>query len=1218
MGYEINRTHAKIVGGYLFLALFFSFVLITNYHNSSPSSMTGYVVFEGGTQVSTEKMDPALVQEINSGNNEPKVVVILKEDRLTDSPDLEQRKEAIQEIQQQVISFLEQEISVSLPQDTTEILTSEGTASEEQINREIQEDKLPDAKEIIQDNSGFEITQQYDTVNALAGQVKDPQTLIELTNNDQVEKILLDYPVSVSLDQSTSQIGAPKVWNLSVNGTPIDGNGETVCIIDTGIDYTHPALGNCSPSYYQLDGTPASLETSIESDHPYANNFDHTWTITQENYTNIAVHFSYIHLEQTSGQGDTLDRVYVYDQYNRTLAIYKGSLEDIWTPSGEGNTIYVRLVSDESVVLNGFVIDQTLDGTTNTEMNWNNCSKVIGGWDTYNNDADPKDDHGHGTHVAGIIASEDPVYRGVAPGAKLVAVKALSASGSGYSSDVVAGIDWCNGNAQKYGISIISMSLGCDGYGCTHYQDYCTQDLTSQVINQSYQRGISVFIAAGNSGWTNGISNPACVPNAIPVGGVNENDAIVYNRGNLLKILAPGTNIMSTTLNSGWRSLSGTSMATPHAAGSAALLQQYWKQSTGEPTSPSQLQLLLFNRGKTVYDSGSGLNFSRIDIYNSILPKIIFSSDNSLNNSIITNDSVEIKINSELPLASAQLFLTFPDANQTILDLVKQGQEFNKVLDNLTSGEYSYYVIGTDVLGLNATTETRTLLINLTSVPEDLPHNQTILPLIIIHSPQNNSYLSQNLSLNLTLSQNLTFWSYSINNSLQEQANNFSELLNNSREEVLEQIVLSEGEYLLNIEARDLVGNNYSESIFFTIDQTSPNISLEISTINESEEILANVSDVHLNQSSVFISINLSNNLTLYSMNLTEQGLYQYHLENQNSTTYYSVSAQDLAGNSYLTPIQNITWQTLNPTLPSNNTDNSTQPLSGQILTPLNNSMIEVGNLTFYNANASGPSNLSYEWNFGDGTILNGTSGYKQYNSTGSYNLTLNISSINQSLLLVNLFTVNDTYPPQVQSITYLNTFHLGERNHQQVNATFFDYSGLSSVRLYLNGALKTLTTQNGSNYIWNLTSLTAGNYSLRLEAIDNFTIKHGQNFTYNFTVTSCSDGIKNGDETGTDCGGHCANCTIAAVVEVPVTAITETIPEPPKISIQSTEVNQPLTTSSVATESTLLTTQTKPVNWTNDVKETKITKQEQALYIIGGLIIALLSLYTVLLWKSD
>jgi hypothetical protein len=353
-------------------------------------------------------------------------------------------------------------------------------------------------------------------------------------------------------------------------------------------------------------------------------------------------------------------------------------------------------------------------------------------------------------------------------------------------------------------------------------------------------------------------------------------------------------------------------------------------------------------------------------------------------------------------------------------------------------------------------------------------------------------------------------------------------------------------------------------------------------------------------------------------MNLTEQGLYQYHLENQNSTTYYSVSAQDLAGNSYLTPIQNITWQTLNPTLPSNNTDNSTQPLSGQILTPLNNSMIEVGNLTFYNANASGPSNLSYEWNFGDGTILNGTSGYKQYNSTGSYNLTLNISSINQSLLLVNLFTVNDTYPPQVQSITYLNTFHLGERNHQQVNATFFDYSGLSSVRLYLNGALKTLTTQNGSNYIWNLTSLTAGNYSLRLEAIDNFTIKHGQNFTYNFTVTSCSDGIKNGDETGTDCGGHCANCTIAAVVEVPVTAITETIPEPPKISIQSTEVNQPLTTSSVATESTLLTTQTKPVNWTNDVKETKITKQEQALYIIGGLIIALLSLYTVLLWKSD
>src|SRR3989338_1907740 len=97
-------------------------------------------------------------------------------------------------------------------------------------------------------------------------------------------------------------------------------------------------------------------------------------------------------------------------------------------------------------------------------MDWSSCSKVIGGWDTVNNAANPEDDHGHGTHVAGIVTSSDTTYKGVAPDAKIVAIKALNSAGSGLSSDIAAGIEWCVNNASSLNISVISMSIGGNQY----------------------------------------------------------------------------------------------------------------------------------------------------------------------------------------------------------------------------------------------------------------------------------------------------------------------------------------------------------------------------------------------------------------------------------------------------------------------------------------------------------------------------------------------------------------------------------------------------------------------------------------------------------------------------------------------------------------------------------------------------------------------------------
>ncbi|WP_054673398.1 S8 family serine peptidase [Calditerricola satsumensis] len=92
--------------------------------------------------------------------------------------------------------------------------------------------------------------------------------------------------------------------------------------------------------------------------------------------------------------------------------------------------------------------------------------KVIGWKDFVNNRTAPYDDNGHGTHVAGIIAGEgqaDSRYKGVVPGAALVGVKVLNASGSGSMSTVTAAIDWCIQNKDVYGIRVLNLSLGTSG-----------------------------------------------------------------------------------------------------------------------------------------------------------------------------------------------------------------------------------------------------------------------------------------------------------------------------------------------------------------------------------------------------------------------------------------------------------------------------------------------------------------------------------------------------------------------------------------------------------------------------------------------------------------------------------------------------------------------------------------------------------------------------------
>src|SRR4030042_849768 len=115
-----------------------------------------------------------------------------------------------------------------------------------------------------------------------------------------------------------------------------------------------------------------------------------------------------------------------------------------------------------------------------TGVNYNHpalAGRVILGPDYINNDSDPMDDNSHGTHVAGIIASNDSTYRGVAPEANIVAIKACNSGGGCEGDAVLAGIDWCINNASLYNISVISMSLGDNG---EYSEDNCPTDFDDE------------------------------------------------------------------------------------------------------------------------------------------------------------------------------------------------------------------------------------------------------------------------------------------------------------------------------------------------------------------------------------------------------------------------------------------------------------------------------------------------------------------------------------------------------------------------------------------------------------------------------------------------------------------------------------------------------------------------------------------------------------------
>ncbi|MEU7720062.1 S8 family peptidase [Streptomyces tibetensis] len=213
------------------------------------------------------------------------------------------------------------------------------------------------------------------------------------------------------------------------------------------------------------------------------------------------------------------------------------------------------------------------------------------GYDAVDGDNDASDGNGHGTHVATTIAGS--TY-GVAKKAKIVGVRVLNNSGSGTTAGVIAGIDWVTKNHS--GPSVANMSLG-GGASAT----------LDTAVRNSIAGGVTYAVAAGNSSTSASSSSPARVAEAITVGATTSTDAKASysNYGSALDIFAPGSSITAGwhTSDTATNTISGTSMATPHVAGAAAVYLAGHTSST-----PAQVATALVNGAVTgkVTSAGSG------------------------------------------------------------------------------------------------------------------------------------------------------------------------------------------------------------------------------------------------------------------------------------------------------------------------------------------------------------------------------------------------------------------------------------------------------------------------------------------------------------------------------------------------------------------------------------------------------------------------------------
>ena len=672
---------------------------------------------------------------------------------------------------------------------------------------------------------------KYDLGNGLISVKVDRDELARLENDNRVKSVKLVGEKYIFLDDSVPLVNGTSSWNLVSNGVNLSGTGETVCILDTGVNYSHSDLGGC-----------------------YGNN------------------------------------------------------------------------------------------------NASSGCKVIGGYDWVNGDSNPYDDHGHGTHVSGIVAANG-TKKGVAPGAKIIMMKVCDSGGSCSDIYIRAGIDWCVGNSSVYNISVISMSIGGGLY--TSYCDYVDDGANITLgINNAVTKNISVVISAGNGlnnvgpGNATAIASPACVQNATPISATTKLDVIDTSYADrsvsIVQLLAPGTDITSTWVTGGYAASSGTSMAAPHAAGAIAILNQYLRAS-GQTKTTQQIESTLNSTGKMIYDSATMFNYSRIRVYDALLsldnqaPDVSFYNPT---NSTYNNRTQLVNISaSDFNLDSIWFFNGTANVSYTIPVYVIFAESSNTIIAyandsggrlNSTSVTFSIDIIR-PTINFTALTETSGSVYIRTNIVVNVTANDTNFANLTINLYNSSSLVnststtSTNLFLNFT---NLTSGIYYFNATATDTTNNrnYSETRNVTIDTIPPLIVINYPQnsvYNVNVsELNYSASDAYLQACWYSLDSGVINTSIVCGTNasglasiygNNSWRVYANDSLGNVNFSSVNFSKVNAPIITLvgpadgYSATGTTTILFEYNVTNSSGINNCSLFLDNVLDSYNSSAITNLT-----------------------------------------------------------------------------------------------------------------------------------------------------------------------------------------------------------------------------------------------------------------------------------------------------------------------
>ena len=816
--------------------------------------------------------------------------------------------------------------------------------------------------------SALETEKEIGIINAFSGNATR-ENIAELLSDPSVESIHINKPVKLFLDGSAPLVNATLAWSITLNGINITGTGETVCVIDTGINYTHPALGG-----------------------------------------------------------------------------------------GFGN-------------------------------------KVVGGYDFVNSDNDSMDDNGHGTHVAGIIASSNATYRGIAPNASLVGIKVLNSAGSGTESDVILGIDWCVANSTQFNISVISMSLGSS----LNYSSYCdaSEAPFSSAINAAVAKNISVVVASGNDGFTANISSPACIQNATSVGSTTKTDGVssFTNRNNITDLLAPGSLITSAVptgsctycASSGFRTLSGTSMAAPHVSAAFALLRQFKKLENGTLLNPSQIENALKAAGKNISDSG--LVLQRINVLRSLFlldttkPSLTVASPlNQTYNS--TNISLSYSAFDNVSLDSC----TFTNTTGSISAL----SGCANITFIAASGQNNVTLSANDSNGnLNSSQIFFTI--------------DTVAPFLNVTSPENLTYQTNNITLNVTASD-----SNKIDRCWFVNTTGSTTFINNPRESCSNVTLISaEGPRNITVYVNDTGGNLNSSQIFFTANlsfvlavqqpanssYSSPNISVNY-TLSGFDTCWLVLNDARTNVSgctntTVTAAQNQLNNITIFT----------------NNSNGDINSTQILFTVDTLSPSMNFSSSTPNnETITTNDlVINISLSETGSVLLEWNGTNITMSGLLLRNHSFFDLADGNYSFRvFANDSLGNGNfTSFRWVFVNATRNFSSFISSLNDSLVSnsVAFVLLNTTGTGDASNILLKSNYTL-RFNITGILAEIANFSWLSANTSNLINVTRNVSITNISaafnssggvldNYVWIDINNFTGNYTPKVTFAGNFRLNY-------------------------------------------------------------------------------------------------------------------------------